>query len=98
MKTVNKLSRDLSYVIGTVYHIEGTHDWDGVRRFLNQPDFPERDKDFRRELSNAILNHTIPSEEYVKLTDDDGVESPQDVEKELRLLWQYIYGEEPIKP
>lgn len=92
-----KISDSMLYVLGTVYHIEGTHDWKGVQKYLNHPNFPERDIQFKEELANSILNETITPEDYSRLTDDESVESETDVKRELTLLWKYIYNNEPVK-
>lgn len=67
-----------------------------IRSYLNRLSLPRHNERFRQELAEAILNHTITPEKYAQLTDDDSVEEPEEVERELRLLWQYIYGEEPV--
>lgn len=83
----------MEYILGTTYHIEGSHDWDAVRKYLNSPKFPGRAAAFKDELAGAIAGDVITPGEYVRLTDDDSVETPEDVRGELRRLWEYIYGE-----
>ncbi len=66
-----------------------------IRRYLNHERFPGRNEQFKCELTEAILNHTISPEQYERLTNVD-YDTPEEVEAWLRLLWQYIYGDEPI--
>ncbi|MDM7920751.1 MAG: hypothetical protein QUS14_00510 [Pyrinomonadaceae bacterium] len=72
-------------------------DWDGLDRFLNHPEFPTRARDFRRELADAILNHTISPEEFEELTAIDR-ESQDDVDSFLREeVWEQMYENEPVR-
>lgn len=72
-------------------------DWDGIDRFLNHPEFPTRARDFRRELADAILNHTITPEDFLALTAIDK-ESQEDVDAFLREeIWDQMYENEPVR-
>jgi archaellum component FlaD/FlaE len=66
-----------------------------LMQFLNHPDFPDRNNQFQRELADAILNGTTTPEEYEHLT-DISYDEPEDIERELRELWQNIYGDKPL--
>lgn len=86
------MTKEMEYILGTVYHIEGGHNWEAVRKYLDSPKFPARAAAFKKDLADAIEGGTVAPAEYVRLTDDDSVETIEDVRRELRLLWQYIYG------
>jgi hypothetical protein len=78
-------------------HVEslGT-DWqECLKRELSHPRFLHRHKEFRHQLAYAILNKTISPSEYERLTDLE-LETEEEVVNELTLLWQHIYGNEPI--
>jgi len=72
--------------------------WDGIKKYLHHPDFPNRDRKFKQELADAILNHTVKPEEFEKLTDVDR-DSQEDVDKFLKVeLWEPLYPNEPVRP
>jgi len=72
--------------------------WDGIHQYLNHPEFPSRARNFKRELADAILNHTITPEEFEKLTDVDQ-DSQEDVDKFLTTeIWNQLYQNEPVRP
>lgn len=66
-----------------------------IKRFLNQPDFPDRSEQFKQELATAILHHTITPEKYERLT-DVAYDEQESVDRELHELWQHLYGNEPV--
>lgn len=66
-----------------------------IKRFLNHPDFPGRNEQFKQELANAILHHAITPEEYERLT-DAAYDEQESVDGELYTLWQHLYGDEPV--
>lgn len=72
-------------------------DWDDLHRFLNDPSFPDRASEFKRELSDAILNHRILPHEFERLTAIDQ-ESQEDVDMFLTdEIWIPLYDDETVK-
>ena len=72
--------------------------WDGIRNYLNHPEFPNRARKFKQELADAILNHRISPEEFEKVTELDR-DSQEDVDKFLtEELWEQLYPNEPVRP
>lgn len=87
----------LERVLNKYYHIEVlSSDWlETLKRALDAPKFPRREKEFKHQLAYAILNKTISSSHYEKLTDLE-LETYEEVVQELKELWVDLYGDEPI--
>lgn len=87
----------LERILSRYYHIEVlSSDWlETLKRALDAPKFPNREKEFRHQLAYAILNRTISPSQYEKLTDFDS-ETEEEVVHELTELWMHLYGDEPI--
>jgi hypothetical protein len=72
--------------------------YDGIRSYLDHPNFPNRGRRFKQELADAILNHKVTPEEFEKLTDVDQ-DSQEDVDQFLKVeLWDPLYPNEPVRP
>ncbi|MDE2400004.1 MAG: hypothetical protein KGL67_03315 [Patescibacteria group bacterium] len=70
--------------------------WNGIKQYLNYPKFPSRAKNFKLELADAILNHSISREEFELLTAVDQ-DTQADVDQFLiEEIWKPLYGDEPI--
>ena len=71
--------------------------WDGMKQYLNHPEFPNRARTFKRELADAILNHSISPDEFEKITDVDQ-DSQEDVDNFLTTeIWDPLYENEPVR-
>ena len=68
---------------------------DNMKAYLNDTRHPERATEFKRQLASAILFHTVSPAQYEALTLED-FDTPEDLEKWLRELWIYLYGDEPV--
>lgn len=93
-----KQGQILKHILETYCHVEYfTDDWESVKRFLNHPNFPDRNAEFKKELAQAIIEHTISTKEFEKLTAEE-YETQEEVDSFLiREVWQPLYGDEPIK-
>ena len=70
---------------------------DDLYRFLNHPNFPNRAREFKEELADAILNHQITPQEFQRLTSTDQ-DSQEDVDQFLiEEIWNELYGNEPVR-
>jgi hypothetical protein len=63
----------LQNVLVTMFSQGVATDWEALDRYLNHPRFPTRATGFKRELADAILNHTISPKEFERLTVIDTV-------------------------
>lgn len=64
-----KQGQILKYILETYCHVEYfTDNWASVKAFLNHPNFPDRNAEFKKELAQAITEHTISTQEFEKLT------------------------------
>ena len=71
--------------------------YDELNQFLNNRAFPDRARTFKRELADAILNHTISPDEFQDLTAVDQ-DSQEDVDKFLTTeIWDPLYDNEPVR-
>lgn len=87
----------LNHFLKTTFSVEGSSDYESVKRVLNHPNFPNREKEFKEELVNAILKQPISTEEFEKLTDIDFETQDEIREYLLTEIWQPLYGDEPVK-
>ena len=87
----------LERILNKYYHVEVlSSDWlETLKRALDAPKFPRREREFKHQLAYAILNKTISPSHYEKLTDFDS-ETEEEVIQELTELWMYLYGDEPV--
>ena len=87
----------LESVLNKYYHIEvlSSDSLERLKRALDAPKFPCREKEFKHQLAYAILNKTISPSHYEKLTDFDS-ETEEEVIQELTELWTHLYGDEPV--
>lgn len=86
----------LANVLETYCHTEtGSDSVIRMRDFLNHPRFPGRNEQFKQELAESILYHTISPKEYERLT-DAAYDEQESIDRELRELWQHLYGDEPV--
>jgi hypothetical protein len=87
----------LKRILGARFSAGVATDLESLRKFLRDPNFPEREKAFRAELADAILNHTITPKEFEKLTSIDQDEQ-EDVDAFLTdEIWRPLYGGEPTR-
>jgi hypothetical protein len=87
----------LKRVIETQFTQGVATDFDGLRRFLEHPEFPDRAREFKAELADAILNHRISPKEFEDLTAMDQ-DSQEDVDDFLtKELWATLYPNEPVR-
>lgn len=71
-------------------------DWDALKSFLENPEFPDRTKKFKSELARAIIQQQITPKEFEQVTGLDQ-DSKEDVAEFLQTeLWQPLYGDEPV--
>ena len=87
----------LAHVLKTYCNVNYfTSDWhERVKRMLNNPNFPDKAAQFRKELAEAIVHHTITPKQYEELTDEE-FDTPEDLEKWLREVWRDFYADESI--
>jgi hypothetical protein len=72
-------------------------DYDEIRQYLNNPDFPARARNFKSELADAILNHKVTPEEFEEVTAVDQ-DSQSDVDRFLTTeIWNPLYNNEPVR-
>lgn len=88
----------LKYILETHCHVEYfTDDWESVKRFLNHPNFPDRNNQFKKQLADAITNSLISPADLEKLTAEE-FETQEEVDKFLtNEIWQPLYGNELVK-
>ena len=87
----------LEGVLATEFSQDIATDWDGLQRFLNHPNFPNRAREFKQELADAILNHRITPDKFERLTALDQ-DSQEDVDEFLiEEIWNQLYPNEPVR-
>lgn len=88
----------LEHFLKTTFSLEGSFDYESVQRVLKNPNFPNREAEFKKELAHTILNNAISIKKFEDLTDID-YDSLEEINKYLRTeIWQPLYGDEPIQP
>jgi hypothetical protein len=86
----------LERILETRFNVDVAADYESLKRFLRHPNFSEREKEFRQELADAILNKTLSPEKVTDLTDAD-YETQEEVDELLiKEIWQPLYGNEPV--
>ncbi len=76
--------------------VYGDGDWRAaLDRELYHPAFPDRTRQFKAELAEAILRGTITTAEYETLTGEE-FDSQDELSQWLREFWRDLYGDEPI--
>lgn len=71
-------------------------DWNTFRASLRHQEFPDREREFKKELAEAILNKTITTQEFERLTDIDFDTQEEIVEFLISEIWKPLYGNEPV--
>ena len=86
----------LERVLENRFYAGAVYDYEDLSKFIKHSSFPDRAKEFKRELADAISNHTISIQEFEDLTQID-YESQEEVDEFLKTeIWQPLYGDEPI--
>lgn len=88
----------LKYILETYCHVKYfTDDWESVRKFLSHPNFPDRNREFKKQLGQAITDHTLSTKEFEKLTGEE-FETQKELNEFLKTeVWKPLYGDEPIE-
>lgn len=95
--TATREENILDYVLGLYFHVNHGLGVEDVTEFLNNPNAPQRNSQFKQELFSAISEHSINPLKFEKLTGDD-YETQEEVDEFLKTkIWQPLYGDEPIK-
>ena len=68
---------------------------DDLRKIIRKEKSPERSKEFRFQLADAIVLQNISLSQYENLTDED-FDTQEDLTNWLRELWSEIFDDEPI--
>jgi hypothetical protein len=88
----------LKYILEAYFTAGVESDYDEINGYLNNSNFPARARAFKKELADAILNHTITPEEFETVTAVDQ-DSQEDVDTFLKTqLWDPLYNNEPVRP
>ena len=88
----------LKYILQSYFTAGVETDYEDIKRYLNNPNFPTRARNFKAELADAILNHTVSPEDYERTTSVDQ-DSQEDVDKFLTTdIWNPLYNNEPVRP
>jgi len=92
--TANKKQEStLEYFLSTHFHVGVSTTRESILASLNNSNFPNRAEDFKQQLIDAILNHSISAKELERLTDSD-YETQEEVENFLKnYVWKTIYIE-----
>lgn len=87
----------LNKIIENRFYAGAVYDYENLAKFLSHADFPDREKEFKKELSDAIQKSKISIKEFENLTGID-YESQKEVDEFLRKeIWQPLFDNEPIK-
>lgn len=86
----------LKRLLETTFSMGVETDWDDLKRFLKDPNFPDREKTFKNELADAITDHKISPEEFEDLTAIDQDEQEDVDEFLIEEIWKPLYGDEII--
>lgn len=93
MTANKKQETTLEYFLGTHFHVGVSTTRESILASLNNSNFPNRAEEFKRQLTDAILNHSISTEQLEKLTDND-CETQEEVDNFLKsYVWKTIYTE-----
>ena len=93
----DRLNNELKIVLFNMFDVDVVPDYEGLKRYLRHKDFPNREKEFKKELANAIKNHTLTPNIYEDLTNHD-LETQEEVDEFLKTeIWQPLYDDEPIE-
>ena len=88
---------ELEKVLFNRFDVDVVPDYDDLKNYLNNPEFPERGENFKHELADAVLNNKLTPERYEKLTNHES-ETQEEVNRFLiSEIWQPLYGDEPIQ-
>ncbi len=92
-----RFETELESVLFNRFDADVVPDYENLMSYLKHPNFPEREKQFKQELANAILKDTISPQTYEDLTNHE-LETQEEVNEFLITdVWQPLYGDEPIK-
>lgn len=89
--------KTLERVLETDFNVDVATDYESLKRFLRHPNFPEREKEFKQQLADAIVNRTLSPKEVTDLTDADYETQEEVNELLIKEIWQPLYDDEPIK-
>lgn len=96
MSNININENLLERVLENRFYAGAVYDYEDLSKFIKHPNFPDREGGFKRELANAISNHTISIQKFENLTKID-YEAQEEVDEFLKTeIWQPLYGDEPI--
>lgn len=88
---------ELEKMLFNRFDVDVVPEYENLKSYLKNPDFPERENNFKHELADAILNHKLTPETYGKLTNHE-LETQEEVDEFLKTeIWQPLYGNEPIE-
>lgn len=88
-----KQETTLEYFLSTHFHVGVSTTRETILASLNNPSFPHRAEEFKRQLTDAILNSSISPNKLEMLTDSD-FETQEEADDFLRnYVWKTIYVE-----
>lgn len=94
---MEKVELNLSYILSAYFDVDVVTNYQSMKRFLQHPNFPNRNDGFRKELASAIIYHKITPKIYEDLTNHD-LETQEEVNEFLiNEIWKPLYGDEPIE-
>lgn len=70
---------------------------DELKTYVKNTLSSERTQEFRRQLAYAIINNSITTEQYEKLTGED-FDTQEDLNAWLKEIWENIFGTAPVSP
>lgn len=79
------------------FNVDVVTDYEYMKRYVSDPNFPNRNEEFKKALADAILYHKITPETYERITDAE-LETQEEIDELLvNDIWKVIYGNEPIR-
>lgn len=86
----------LEHFLKTTFSVEGSSDYESVKRTLRHQNFPDREIKFKKDLSEAIKCSKFSIDKFENLTGFD-YETQEEVNEFLiKEIWQPLYGDELI--
>ena len=86
----------LEQILESRFYAEAVENYDSLKKFLGHPNFPDREREFKKQLATAILQSAVSPKRYEKLTNHE-LETQEEVNELLKIeIWQPLYGDEPI--
>jgi hypothetical protein len=93
----NSNNKLLEHILETRFYAEAVENYDSLTKYLRHPNFPNREKEFRQQITEAITKSTISPERYEKLTGHE-LETQKEVnEFLLNEIWKPLYSSEALK-